>query len=124
MGTICRTLDSGRRGTEATAFIQYINGKEPQIHELWCLGLERIICEVHATLRVEVTVENVGEFVTNYLAENGCRIYIIRQLSAYNIVQLLGLFDKTWGNGLLFICTLLACVEATGWVSGNYSNQD
>ena len=106
MSTIRIPSDSGSAGDEATAFIQCINGPVPQIHELWCLGLERIICEVHATLRVEVTVETVGEFVTNYLAKNGCRIYIIRQLSAYNSVQLLGLFEKP---GEMDCCLFALC---------------
>ena len=44
MGNIHRPTDSGSGGTEATAFIQYINGQDPQIQELWFLGLDGICC--------------------------------------------------------------------------------
>ena len=52
MGNIHRPLNHGVGGTKATAFIQYINGQEPQIYELWCLGLDGIRREVHPTARV------------------------------------------------------------------------
>ena len=68
MGTILSPSYSGSGGTEATAFIQSINGQEPQIHELWCLHLEGICLKVNPTARVEVQDGTVGDFVTNYLA--------------------------------------------------------
>ena len=69
MGTNRRPLDSGSGGSEATDFIQYINGQEPQIHELWCLSLDVISCKTHPTVGVDVVAETVGEFETNYLAK-------------------------------------------------------
>ena len=68
MGTIRRPSDSVSGVTEATAFIQCINDREPQIHELWCLGLDGIGRKVCPTARVEATAGTIGEFVTNYLA--------------------------------------------------------
>ena len=70
MGSIRQTSNPGSRSTEDTAFVQCVDGREPQIHELWCLGLDNITCEVHPTSRVEFPAGTVGEFVTNYLAEN------------------------------------------------------
>ena len=52
MGPINRTSDSSSRGTDTTAFIQYINGRETQINELWCLGLDRICRKIHPTAHV------------------------------------------------------------------------
>ena len=70
-------------GTEATAFIKCINGRDPQINELWCLGLDGICRKVHTKARVEVPSGTVGEF----------GIKIIGQLSVNNSVQFLGLSD-------------------------------
>ena len=78
MGYIRRSSDSGSGGTEDTKFVQCVDGGETQIHKLWCLGLDNITQEVHLTERVEVGAGTVGEFTTNYLAENGRRIPIIR----------------------------------------------
>ena len=117
MVTIHRPSDFGIGGTEATAFIQYINGHETHIHELSCLGLDGLSQKVHPTAHVEVPAGTVGDFVTNYLDENGCQIKIIGQLSVNDSVQFLGLSDQAWGSGLLFVANLLAHVESTGWES-------
>ena len=124
MGSICWPSNPGRRSTEDTAFIQYFDGREPQIHEVWSLVLCRIILEVHPTAQVEVVSGTIREFVTNYLPENGQKIQIIRQLSINNSVQFLGVPYQAWGFGLLFLSNLQAPAEATGWVIRNYTNHD
>ena len=78
------------KSTNNTAFIQYVDGREPQIHDVWILGLHGIICKVYPTAQVEVVSDTVREFVAGYLAGNGRRIQIIRQLTTNNIVQFLG----------------------------------
>ena len=95
MGTIRRPSDSSRGGTEANAFIQCINGREPQNHELWCLDLDGINSEVHPTVHVDFLAGTVGDFVTDYLDKNGSRIDIIGKLSVNNGVQFLGLSDQS-----------------------------
>ena len=80
MGNIYRPFYSGSGGNDATSFIQCINGREPRIHELWCLGFDGISWKVHPTARVDVTDGTMGEFVTDYPAENGRRINIIGQI--------------------------------------------
>ena len=70
MGSIRSPSDPGSSSTETTAFIQCVDGKEPKIHELWCLGLDNISHKVHPTAQVEVTSGTIGKFVTNYLAGN------------------------------------------------------
>ena len=88
------------------------------------MSLDRIIREVHPTEQLEVTTGTVGESVTNYLAENGCRIQIIGQLSVNDSVQFFGVPDQGGGSRFLFICIFLDSVEAKGWGSGNYYNQE
>ena len=65
----------------------------------------------------------VREFVTDYLAKNGRRIRIIRELSVNGSVQFLGLSDQAWGSGFPYIAKILAVVEATGWDSSNDYNK-
>ena len=124
MDTIRRPSYYGSGGTETIDFIQCINGIEPHINELWCLGLDRIYRKVHHTAREEILAGTVREFVNNYLDENGRQILIIGRLSINHSVQFLGLFDQAWGSGLPYITSLLAQVEATGWVGCNNSNQN
>ena len=62
--------------------------------------------------------------MADYLAENGCIIDIIGQLSVNDSVQFFGLSDQAWGSGFPFIFNVMACVGGTGWFSGNYSNQE
>ena len=87
MGSICWTSNPGSRGTKDTEFIRCVDVREPQIHKLWCLGLDNITRKVHQTALVEVGAGTVGEFTTIYLAENWRRILIIRKLSINGSVQ-------------------------------------
>ena len=64
MGSIHRPSNSGNGSTKDTALIKCVNGREPHIHEVWNLGLDDIICEVHPTAQVEVISGTIGEFVT------------------------------------------------------------
>ena len=124
MGKICRSSEYGSGGTDTTAFIQCVDGQEPQIHELWYLGLDGISHKFHHTARVKVTSGTVGDFGTNYFPKYGRWIQIIGQLSVSVSVQFLGASEQGGESGFLFICNLLARVEATGRESGEYYNQD
>ena len=58
------------------------------------MGLDGISQKVHTTARVEVTTGTVGDFVVDYLAENGRRIQIIGKRFVNDSVQVLGLSDQ------------------------------
>ena len=119
MGTISRPSDSSSGGIETTAFIQCINGLEPQIRKFWCQDLDRICREFNTNARVDIPDGTIREFVTEYLAENGHQIRITRELSVNKTVQFLGLSDQVWGNGLPYISNPWGQVEATWWGSFN-----
>ena len=51
-GTILRPSDSGSRGTDTTALIQWCNVHDTQINKLRCLSLDGICRKVHTTARV------------------------------------------------------------------------
>ena len=120
MGSIHKPSNFGSRSTESTAFIQCVDVREHQIHELWCLGLDGISHESHPTDQVEVIAGIIEEFLTNFFLENAHIILIIGKISVYNSVQILGITDQSGGSGLSFIFNLLSRVEATELGSGNY----
>ena len=90
MESIPRPSNTCSGSTEDTAFIQCVDGQETHIHELWCLGLDNLTCNVHSTARVDFTAGTVREFVTDYFAENRFRTQIIGQLSMNNSVHFWG----------------------------------
>ena len=63
MGSIHWPLNPGSSSTKDTAFIQCVDGGEPQIHEVWSMGLDGITHEVHPTARLEFIAGTVVQFV-------------------------------------------------------------
>ena len=107
MGNIRSPSDSSIGGADTPFFIQCICFREPQINKLWCLGVDRIFRKVHPTARVEIPDGTVGDFFTNYIAENGCQIGIISKIYVNDSVQFLRLSNQSWVIGLLFIANLM-----------------
>ena len=103
MLSIRRTSDFCSRGSEDIDFIWYVDGRYPQLHKIWSLGLDNVTREIHSTERVEVDNGTVGDITTNYLAENGHRIPIIGRLYINGSVQFLSIPDFIRNSGLLFI---------------------
>ena len=68
MGSFCRTSNPGSSSTKDTAFIQCVDGRDPQMYEVWSLDLDGIIREVHPIAQVEVPTGTVREILNNYLA--------------------------------------------------------
>ena len=93
----------GSRGTKSVEFIQCFDGREPQVHKIWCLGSDGVTCEVHPTAQIDVGAETVGQLSNQYFAENERRIPVIGQISIKGSVKLLGIPDDAWGCGLPFI---------------------
>ena len=67
MGSIRWPSNTDSGGTRDTKFIQYIDGQEPEIHKLWCLGLDNFTRKIYLTAQVGIGAKTVGEFMTNYL---------------------------------------------------------
>ena len=76
VGSILRTSASGSWGADGSKFVCCVDGRDPQMHEVWCFGSNGITREVHPTVRVEVGAGIVGNFSINYLTENGRRVFI------------------------------------------------
>ena len=65
MGYILRTSDSGSGDTKDVDFIWCVDGQEPQLHKMWCLGLDNVTREIQPTAQLEVGAGTVGQFTTN-----------------------------------------------------------
>ena len=50
-----------------------MDGREPQIHEVWNFGEDGVSREVQLTAQVDVGSGLFGEFANNYLNETLCR---------------------------------------------------
>ena len=114
MGSIRRPYYSVSGGTDDIDFIQCVDGREPQLHEMWCLGLDNVTRKIHPTAQVDIGAGTMGEFTTNCLAENGRRIPIIRKISINGSVQFLGIPDSIRNSELLLIENLQSTTMTNG----------
>ena len=62
--------------------------------------------------------------MTNYLAENGCRIPFIGELFINGSIKILGIPAEAWGRGFPFIESLQAPTVTSGWGDANTCNQN
>ena len=94
------------------------------MHKIWCLGSDGVNCEFRPKAQIYVGAETVGQFVTQYFAENGRRIPIIGQISINGSVKILGIPDDDWVCGLPFIENVLDLTVPHGWGDNDTSNQN
>ena len=84
-----------------------MDGREPQIHEVWDFGSDGITREVHPTEQLDVGAGVVGELLSDDLTESRRRVPILGQISINGSVEYLGIpvFHTTggtfWGANLL-----------------------
>ena len=121
MGPLCWLSDSGSGGTEGFEFIQSVDRRDPQMHEIWSIGSDGVTCEVHPTVQLDVGSATVGHFLADYLSENGHRIPFLARISINGIVKLLGIPDLHRTSGHRFTDNLLAPHDTTGWGGGGTS---
>ena len=81
------------------------------MHEVWALGFNRITREVHLIVQVDVGDGVVGQFSSEYLTENECRITILGKISMNGSVEYFGIPDfhrtdgPTWDDNFLDPCS-------------------
>ena len=76
-----RRLSNSSIGVPNTAaFIHFINGWEPEIHQLWYYDIDGICHKVHPLARIEIPYGTAGGFATRYISENGRRNHIIAEI--------------------------------------------
>ena len=65
VGSIVRPYNSVSRDAEGPEFIQCVDVREPQIHEVWDFGDNGVTHEVHPTVQVDVVSGVVREVASN-----------------------------------------------------------
>ena len=85
------------------------------MHKIWCLGSDGVNCEFRPKAQIYVGAETVGQFVTQYFAENGRKIPIIIQISVNGNVKRLGIPADASGYGWPFNDNFLASTVSHSW---------
>ena len=124
MGSIHRPSDSGRGDTKGVGFFRCVDVQEPLINKIWCLGSDGVTREVHLTAQIYFNAETVGQFLTQYLTENGRIILVIGQIFINRGVKLLGIPADAWGCGFLFIENIECPIVPSSWGDVDTSNQN
>ena len=114
MCDIRRPSNSGSGDPDTGTFIQSVNGREHQIHELCYWDIKVIWHKFHPEARVDIPVVTVGEFATEHLSENKRHNQITGEFLINGSVQFIGLSD-IWGCRIPYIPNLLNHIEDTGW---------
>ena len=74
VGAIRQPFNYGSGDDDGLEFIRFVGGKQPEIHEVWTFGDDRITPKVHLFARVDVGAFIGDCFGTNYLDEHGRRV--------------------------------------------------
>ena len=124
IGSTRRISDYGSRGTIDVDLIRCVDGRDSQIHWMWCLGSDSVTRETYQISQLEVGDVTMGKFIKNFIYENRRRISIIVQLYINGSVQLLGIPTFVINSGLSFIKNLQAPTVISGWGGTNTPNQN
>ena len=95
VGSIRWPSEYGRGGAEGPKFIQCMDVREPQIHEVWDFGSDIITREVHLTARVYVGTGVVGEFASNCLTESGVGYLFLVEFPLMEVLNIWAFIDST-----------------------------
>ena len=90
VGSIHQPFNSGSGYDYGLEFIGCVGGRQPEIHEVWTFGDDKISPEYHPFARVDIGAFVGNCFGTNYLAVNGHRVPMYGRKSINGSVDWLG----------------------------------
>ena len=70
VGAISWPSDSCCGDSDRFHFICCVDGREPEVNEVWILGEDGVTLEFYPTAQVDVGAVIVGDFATHYINEN------------------------------------------------------
>ena len=100
VGDIYWRSNSGSGDEDRSKFVQYVDGREPEVHKICTFGEDGVTPKVHTTAQVDVSAGFVSEFSTNYLTEDGRRIPMFGRKSINGSVEWLGVTAPLRTNGI------------------------
>ena len=87
MGSIRSLSDSSSGGAKGVEFMKCVDPKFTNFGASIPMAVQ-----VHPIVQIDFGAETVGQFSTQYFAENGCRIPVIGQISINRSVKNFGIF--------------------------------
>ena len=84
-----------------------MDGKDPQIHEVWTFGEDGVTREVHPTAQVDFGAGIVRDFTTNYLTGIWRRFPMFVKIYINGSVEWLGIPDFHRTDGLAWTAIIL-----------------
>ena len=102
----CRA-NFGSGGEYGTKFFRCVDGRQPQIHEVWTFAEDGVTREVHLTARVDVSAGFVGEFDSDYLTPSWRRVPMFGRIYINGSVEWLGVPDFLRNDELTWTLNLL-----------------
>ena len=107
VGAILRPSDSSSGDEEGHKFIRCLDGRKPQIHEVWTFGEDGVTHEVHPKVQVDVHTGFVREFATDYVTPSWRRVPmfvrndIMGSFKCLNIPDFLRTYGPPWNSNIL-----------------------
>ena len=96
-----------------------MDGRQPQIHEIWNFAEDGITREIHPTGQEDVSSGLVGELSTDCLNPSWRRVPMFGRSSINGIVRWIGVPDFLRNNGLPWTFNILS--PYSRWVDRGYS---
>ena len=102
VGFIHQPSNSGSEDKYGLEFIRCVDGREPQIHELWFFAEDGITREVHPFARIDFGGFSEDCFHTAYATEIGRRVFIYGRKCINGSIEWFGVYleDVTRRAGL------------------------
>ena len=114
VGFIRQSSGYGSGDKEGPKFIRCVDGRQPEIHEVWNFGEDSVIPEVHLTACIDVGAL-VGEcFAINYCSLTWHRIPMLGRNSINGSVELLGVPNFLRTDGPPWTLNILAPYDNLG----------
>ena len=112
---------SGCGVADISKFIRCVDGREPEVNEVWILGEDGVTPEVHPTAQVDIDAGVVCKFATNYLNENGFETSIFCKKIMNGSFEFISIPDPLRTKVTYWINNLLVPIPAWG-VGGTVTN--
>ena len=119
VGAIRQAFNSGSETDDGLEFIRCVGGRQPETHEVWNFGDDRITRKFYPVARVDISAFLGDCFGTNYLAKNGRRMPMYGRKLINGSVKWLGVptflrnYGPPWADNIL-------CPSLCWGVGGTY----
>ena len=123
VGSIYKPSDCSSGDEDRPEFIQFLDGREPQVHKVCTFGEDDVTYEVHLTSQVDIGAGFVGVFFTDLLTECWRRVPRFVRNPINGIVEWLGVPDFLRTDATACTANFLA-PHPSWWCRGSSTNRN